>query len=129
MKKGLRYGLQGMGYGAVTYLLLIVFQVAPAHVSPGNGVSLLLTSALIGVLSLIFDNCQVEVSLLLAFGVHLVGTALLMVALMAYNDWPIGWTFWLVFLLIYLVISGTVRLNQHLRVTQINRVLKKRPHK
>lgn len=129
MKQGLRFGLQGMGYGAVTYLLLIIFQVAPGQVSAGNGVSLLLTSALIGVLSLIFDNGQVEVPLLFAFWGHLVGTALLMVALMAYNDWPIGWTFWLVFLLTYLVISGTVRLNQHLRVTQINRVLKQRPHK
>ncbi|WP_367294992.1 DUF3021 family protein [Levilactobacillus yonginensis] len=129
MKQGLRYGLQGMGYGAVTYLLLIVLQVAPGQVTPGNGVSLLLTSALIGVLSLIFDNGQVEIPLLLAFGIHLVGTALLMVALMAYNAWSIGWTFWLIFFLIYLVIIGTVSLSQHLRVTQINRVLKRRPHK
>lgn len=126
MTKILRYVLSGMGYGAVAYLLLIAFHVAPANVSPKIVVSLLLASGAIGVLSIIFDSEHEEVAWPLAFGIHLVGTATLISLLMVANDWSIGLAFWVDFVLIYVVVWVVVMLNQHLRVSQINQALRQR---
>lgn len=126
MTKILRYAIRGVSYGAVAYLLLIAFHVAPDTVSPKVVVSLFLASGAIGVLSLIFDSDHEEVAWPLAFGIHLVGTAVLILLLMVYNSWSIGPAFWIEFVLIYVVVWVVVMLDQHLRVSQINQALKQR---
>ncbi|WP_203638224.1 DUF3021 domain-containing protein [Levilactobacillus wangkuiensis] len=126
MTKILKYAIRGVGYGAVAYLLLIAFSVAPTNVFPKNVVSLLLVSGAIGVLSMIFDSDHEEVAWPLAFGIHFVGTAALILGLMFYNNWSIGIFFWVEFVVIYVVIWAVVMLNQHLRVSQINQALKQR---
>jgi len=126
MTKIFRYAIRGVGYGAVAYLVLIAFSVAPTNVSPKNVVSLLLVSGAIGVLSMIFDSDHEAVAWPLAFGIHLVGTAALILGLMFYNNWSIGVSFWIEFVLIYVVVWAVVMLDQHLRVSQINQALKQR---
>ncbi|KRK85859.1 hypothetical protein FC99_GL002348 [Levilactobacillus koreensis JCM 16448] len=115
-----------MSYGAVAYLLLIAFHVTSDTVSPKIVVSLFLASGAIGVLSLIFDSDHEEVAWPLAFTIHLVGTAAVILLLMVYNNWSVGLSFWIDFVLVYIVIWVTVMLNQRLRVSQINQALKQR---
>ncbi|WP_261809467.1 DUF3021 domain-containing protein [Levilactobacillus humaensis] len=126
MTKIFHYAMNGMGYGAVSYLVLLAMQEAPAHVSPKNAISLLLVSAAIGVLSMIFDEDYQGLPWPLELGIHLVGTALLVMGYMLFNDWVIDWSFWAIFVLIYVVVWLAVSLNQHFRVVKINRALQKR---
>jgi len=126
MTKVIRYAIRGVGYGAVAYLLLIAFHVAPTAISSKNVVSLFLASGAIGILSMIFDSDHEEVAWPLAFGIHFVGTAGLILMLMLYNNWSIGVSFWIEFVLIYVVVWAIVMLDQHLRVSQINQALKQR---
>lgn len=129
MTKMFIYGFRGMGYGAVTFLLLIAMHVAPTTVSAKNVLSLLLVSAAIGLLSMIFDDGHQEVAWPLAYGIHLIGTASLMLVLMAYNHWSLGPMAVASFLLIYVIIWAVVMLGQHFRVTKINQALKQRTQK
>ncbi|KRN02194.1 hypothetical protein FD13_GL002067 [Levilactobacillus senmaizukei DSM 21775 = NBRC 103853] len=129
MNKMFIYGIRGMGYGAVTFFLLIAVHVAPAAVSTKNVLSLLLVSAAIGLLSMIFDDGHQEVAWPLAYGIHLIGTSILMLTLMVYNHWSLGPVALASFLFIYVIIWAVVMLNQHFRVTQINRAIKQRTRK
>lgn len=122
MKKICQYATHGMGYGAVTYLLLIAIHIAPASVSRENVLSLLLMSTAIGILSTIFDNDHEKFPFSLLLGIHLVGTAVLVVVLMVYNHWSMHFIFILIYVMIWLVVV----LDQHFRVVQINQALKKR---
>ncbi|KRO04447.1 hypothetical protein IV54_GL001371 [Levilactobacillus paucivorans] len=126
MMKIFHYTMNGMGYGAVAYLFLLAMQVAPTHVSPKNAISLLLLSAAIGVLSMIFDEDYQGVPWPLELGIHLVGTAFLVMGYMLFNDWSIDWSFWGIFVPIYIVVWLVVSLDQHFRVVKINRALQKR---
>ncbi|WP_125762587.1 DUF3021 domain-containing protein [Levilactobacillus mulengensis] len=126
MTKILKYVIRGVGYGAVAYLVLIAFHVAPTNVSPKNVVSLFLASGAIGILSMIFDSDHEEMSWPLSLGIHFVGTAALILGLMLYNNWSIGVSFWIEFVLIYVAIWAIVMLDQRFRVSQINQALKQR---
>ncbi|WP_125572978.1 DUF3021 family protein [Levilactobacillus huananensis] len=126
MTKIFRYAMNGMGYGAVVYLILIAIGVTPAHVSVVNAVSLLVLSAAIGLLSLIFDDGYEGLPLPLALGIHLVGTALLTMGYMAVNVWSIDWSFWAIFVPLYAMVWLAVTVDQHFRVVKINRALQKR---
>ncbi|MFC6261285.1 DUF3021 domain-containing protein [Levilactobacillus fujinensis] len=126
MTKILRYAIRGVGYGAVAYLLLIAFHAASTNVSSKIVCSLFLVSGAIGVLSMVFDSNHEELAWPLAFGIHLVGTAVLILLLMRYNNWSIDLVFWVEFVLIYVAVWIIVMLDQHLRVSQINQALKQR---
>jgi len=126
MTKILKYVIRGVGYGAMAYLVLIAFHAAPTNVSPKNVVSLFLASGAIGILSMIFDSDHEEVAWPLSLGIHFVGTAVLIMMLMLYNNWSIGVSFWIEFVLIYVAIWAIVMLDQRFRVSQINQALKQR---
>ncbi|WP_143463083.1 DUF3021 domain-containing protein [Levilactobacillus enshiensis] len=126
MNKVILYGMRGMGYGAVAYLLMIATRLVPANVSPKAASSVLLMSAAVGILSIILDEDYERLARPLVFGIQLVGTAILMMALMAYNGWTIDLIFWGEFVLVYVVVWLAVAFDQHLRVTKINQALKKR---
>ncbi|MCT4487893.1 DUF3021 domain-containing protein [Levilactobacillus parabrevis] len=128
MNKVIRYALQGMGYGGVAYLLLMASHMEPTTSTTKSILSILLMSAAIGVVSLIFESDRF--SFPVALGLHLGGTLALVMAMLFYNGWQfvlvMRGTFWIVFFLVYAGIWAAVTLEQHLRVTKINRAIAER---
>ncbi|WP_020088973.1 DUF3021 domain-containing protein [Levilactobacillus parabrevis] len=128
MSKVIRYALQGMGYGGVAYLLLMASHMEPTTSTTKSILSILLMSAAIGVVSLIFESDRL--SFPVALGLHLGGTLALVMAMLFYNGWQFvlvtRGTFWIVFFLVYAGIWAAVTLDQHLRVTKINRAIAER---
>ena len=128
MSKVIRYALQGMGYGGVAYLLLMASHMEPTTSTTKSILSILLMSAAIGVVSLIFESDRL--SFPVALGLHLGGTLALVMAMLFYNGWQFvlvtRGTFWIVFFLVYAGIWAAVTLEQHLRVTKINRAIAER---
>ncbi|WP_367377066.1 DUF3021 domain-containing protein [Levilactobacillus cerevisiae] len=126
MNKGLRYAMRGTGYGAVAYLVMMAIKPSYAATSLSAIVSLLVMSAAIGLISMIFDSERLN--FLAALSLHFVGTLLLVVGRQVYVDgeqFPIV-GFLVAYILIYVVVWAVVALNQHLRVTEINRAIVKR---
>ncbi|VDG19629.1 DUF3021 domain-containing protein [Lactiplantibacillus mudanjiangensis] len=131
MNKVLRYAMQGAGYGSVAYLLLLASHLENWPHSSGRIVSVLLMSAAIGILTLVFDSDRL--SFLAALGIHFVGTFVLVIGMLSYQgvptNWPAAgaiWSFGWSYIVIYVGIYAVVRFNQHLRVTKINQALLKR---
>ncbi len=128
MNKVIRYALQGMGYGGVAYLLLMASHLEPMASTTKSILSILLMSAAIGIVSLIFESDWLSFSV--ALGLHLCGTLVLVIAMLFYNGWQFvlmtRGTFWIVFFLVYVGIWAAVSLDQHLRVTKINRAITER---
>ncbi|MGQ4558975.1 DUF3021 domain-containing protein [Levilactobacillus hammesii] len=128
MNKVIDYALRGMGYGGVAYLVLMASHLEPLQTTSRNILSILLMSAVIGVLSLIFDSDRV--SFLVALGGHFCGTLLAVVAMLFFNGWQVVLithsSFWIIFLAVYAGVWAAVMLDQHLRVTKINRALRQR---
>jgi len=128
VSKVIRYALQGMGYGGVAYLLLMASHMEPTTSTTKSILSILLMSAAIGVVSLIFESDRL--SFPVALGLHLGGTLALVMAMLFYNGWQFvlvtRGTFWIVFFLVYAGIWAAVTLEQHLRVTKINRAIAER---
>jgi len=128
VSKVIRYALQGMGYGGVAYLLLMASHMEPTTSTTKSILSILLMSAAIGVVSLIFESDRL--SFPVALGLHLGGTLALVMAMLFYNGWQFvlvtRGTFWIVFFLVYAGIWAAVTLDQHLRVTKINRAIAER---
>lgn len=128
MSKVIRYALQGMGYGGVAYLLLMASHMEPTTSTTKSILSILLMSAAIGVVSLIFESDRLGFPV--ALGLHLSGTLALVMAMLFYNGWQFvlvtRGTFWIVFFLVYAGIWAAVTLEQHLRVTKINRAIAER---
>ncbi|VDG25433.1 hypothetical protein [Lactobacillus koreensis] [Lactiplantibacillus mudanjiangensis] len=62
MNKVLRYAMQGAGYGSVAYLLLLASHLENWPHSSGRIVSVLLMSAAIGILTLVFDLSLIHIS-------------------------------------------------------------------
>ncbi len=110
-----------MGFGAVAYLIILTFAFPGVPTSP-----LGVISGLIGILSMIF---AMDIPLATAFGVHLLGTLLLVLIMIWINKWPIN--FWLigVFVLVYIVVWLIVILSQTQTVKEINSSIKKRNSK
>ncbi|KRK34758.1 hypothetical protein FD07_GL001699 [Levilactobacillus parabrevis ATCC 53295] len=117
-----------MGYGGVAYLLLMASHMEPTTSTTKSILSILLMSAAIGVVSLIFESDRL--SFPVALGLHLGGTLALVMAMLFYNGWQFvlvtRGTFWIVFFLVYAGIWAAVTLDQHLRVTKINRAIAER---
>lgn len=124
MKVSLQRIMSGCGYGAVAYLALLALQVQTARPTTVNIVSVLMMSALIGLLTLVFDVEQF--SYLKALLLHIGGTLILVISMLLINHWQVTFVFWSLFVGIYLVLWGVVRLNQYLKVAKINQALSKR---
>lgn len=126
MKIALRYAARGMGLGAVAYLIMMAIQPNDALTSVRAIVSLLVMSATIGVISLIFNSERLAFPA--ALTIHLCITLLLVFARQVYlSSVPSSlWGFLLIFILIYIGVWGVVMTIRHMQVTEINRALTQR---
>ncbi|NLR32437.1 DUF3021 domain-containing protein [Levilactobacillus tujiorum] len=126
MRKALRYAARGTGLGAVAYLIMMAIQPSYALASVRAIVSLLVLSATIGVISLIFDSERLTFPVALI--IHLCVTLLLVFVRQIYlGSVPSSPLIFLVtFGLIYVGIWVAVMTTRHLQVTEINRALAKR---
>ncbi|WP_048000016.1 DUF3021 domain-containing protein [Lactiplantibacillus herbarum] len=124
MKSLLRVMIGGSGYGAVAYLVALALRIQPNLPTAGNIISVLLMSALIGGLTLIFNSESLAYPLALL--IHVSGTLALVTGTMWLNNWGVTWSFLGTFVVAYLLLWGAVRFNQFLRIEKINRVLAQR---
>ena len=91
----------GIGFAAVTFLMIITLQTPPMVPTLSNTLSVLIVGGLIGIVSLIMDLVQ---QFWFALMYHFAGTILLIWGLFWFNNWTINWMTLLVFLGIYIVI-------------------------
>ncbi|MGT2923907.1 DUF3021 domain-containing protein [Streptococcus caviae] len=127
MKKVFSAMLSGLRTGSLTYLLVLLLDIQQSPVSKSNIISILVMSAAIGLVSLIFDSERFSFLLLLA--VHCLATLALVAAMMVYNGWQevlLLPRFWIEYFLIYVIIWCMVRLDIYLKTQKINQALSKR---
>ncbi|MDF7638410.1 DUF3021 family protein [Lactobacillus sp. ESL0791] len=130
MKRILSEAIYGIGFGAFAYLMLLLFKTPATFPSQKNILTVIVMSALIGMLSEILqtDNFPI-VRLLLHFGL----TLLIVLAATAYEGKLVlalhSVIFWLIFITIYVFVWIVLILMSYLRVKKINETLAKRNHK
>ncbi|ARW75238.1 hypothetical protein A3P64_07225 [Lactobacillus johnsonii] len=125
-RKILDYFVTGIGFGAITYLLILGMlsdSVGDVDVPLKSVLIVFICSGLIGELSFLF---QTDLSYLLALGLHLVGTFILFSIMMILNHWIINWQTLMIFILSYIVIWIIIRLTQERDIRKINQQIKKR---
>ncbi|MBP2622653.1 DUF3021 domain-containing protein [Streptococcus oricebi] len=128
MKKIILGMIEGLRIGAFIYLLVIALEIQQSPPSAKNIYSVLVFSALIGLVTqLVFERDAL--SKLQSLILHCILTAILLSATMIYNDWlsqlikPI---FWLEYILIYLFTCLYFILDGYLKTQKINQALDKR---
>ncbi|KRL07903.1 DUF3021 domain-containing protein [Schleiferilactobacillus perolens] len=117
----------GIGIGSFVYLMVLALGIQTSAPTPQNIMSILVMSALIGILSLLFEVERWPFLVLLA--IHMVGVAILVAAMMSFNHWGsflVQGSFWLFYLFIYVAVWGIIYLDQAMRVSRINRALAER---
>ena len=122
-RKILDYFVTGIGFGAITYLLILGMlsdSVGDVDVPLKSVLIVFICSGLIGELSFLF---QTDLSYLLALGLHLVGTFILFSIMMILNHWIINWQ---TLMISYIVIWIIIRLTQERDIRKINQQIKKR---
>ena len=125
-RKILDYFVTGIGFGAITYLLILGMlsdSVGDVDVPLKSVLIVFICSGLIGELSFLF---QTDLSYLLALGLHLVGTFILFSIMMILNHWIINWQTLMIFILSYIVIWIIIRLTQERDIRKINQQITKR---
>lgn len=125
-RKILDYFVTGVGFGAITYLLILGMvsdSVGDVDVPLKSVLIVFICSGLIGELSFLF---QTDLSYLLALGLHLVGTFILFSIMMILNHSIVNWQTLLIFILVYIVIWIIIRLTQERDLRSINQQIKKR---
>ena len=125
-RKILDYFVTGIGFGAITYLLILGMlsdRVGDVYVPLKSVLIVFICSGLIGELSFLF---QTDLSYLLALGLHLVETFILFSIMMILNHWIINWQTLMIFILSYIVIWIIIRLTQERDIRKINQQIKKR---
>lgn len=132
MKKYLSAAATGIGYGSFVYLLILSLNHSVQAPNQLNIFSILLMSAGIGIVSLVFDWEDAPYWLLLLL--HFLGTFSLVVLMTVLNHWFFFVIahfvyFFSSFVCIYLFVWIIIRINQAIEVTKINRKLKKRKKK
>lgn len=127
MKKVFSAMLSGLRTGSLVYLMVLLLDIQQSPASKSNIISILVMSAVIGLVSLIFESERFSFLLLLT--VHCLITFALVSAMMIYNGWQevlVLPRFWLDYFLIYVLIWGMVRLDIYLKTQKINQALSKR---
>ncbi|MDO4667133.1 MAG: DUF3021 domain-containing protein [Streptococcus sp.] len=123
MRKILKNMIAGVRTGSAVYLLAVVLHIQKNTLS--SIYSVLVVSALIGLLSQIFEIERL--SFLSCLILHFIGTSILV---LSFNGWSYlavtSIYFWVNFVLIYLFIWACVYLDNYLKTQKINLVLKKR---
>lgn len=125
-RKILDYFVTGVGFGAITCLLILGMvsdSVGDVDVPLKSVLIVFICSGLIGELSFLF---QTDLSYLLALGLHLVGTFILFSIMMILNHSIVNWQTLLIFILVYIVIWIIIRLTQERDLRSINQQIKKR---
>lgn len=124
--KCLLYSCVGIGIGAVCYLSILTFIYPGVAPTVLGLISVFVISALIGLLSMIFET---DMPFTYAIGIHLVGTFLLYVIMNLINNWPINrWTVF-IFVLVYLIVWLIVILTQGSKIHRLNMKIKQRNSK
>lgn len=115
-----------MEYGSLTYLLALLVSVQTIEITTKDIVGVLLMSAAIGLLTLIFTIDRL--SYLAAIIIHLLGTFALVILtdrLTGVFHGILNLNFWLIFVTAYLVIWLIIKVDQQTQVDRINAALKK----
>lgn len=126
MKKIFLKIIRGMEYGSLTYLLALLVSVQTIEITTKDIVGVLLMSAAIGLLTLIFTIDRL--SYLAAIIIHLLGTFALVVLtdrLTGVFHGILNLNFWLIFVTAYLVIWLIIKVDQQTQVDRINAALKR----
>jgi len=127
LKKIARNAMNGIGFGSFSYILILLFKVQPIMPTTANIISVLVMSVGIGMVSLIFESDSLP--WLAEFGIHFVGTFLLVAGMMAFNHWPIVPSFWVIFVALYVICWIIIRVRRYLQVERINTAIARRRQK
>ena len=126
-KKIARNVISGIGFGSFAYILVLLFKVQTTIPTTANILSMLVMSVGIGLISLIFENDTLP--WLAELGIHFVGTFLLVTSMMRFNHWPLVPSFWVIFITLYVVYWGIIRVQRYLQIDRINTAIAKRRQK
>lgn len=118
----LRYFVTGVGYGAITYLIVTTFLYVGMVPTKKEVISVFIVSGLIGLLTIIFES---DLAILPSLVLHLLGTFLLFLLMVWINHWTITWLTFLIFLVVYLIIWLICIMEQRKSINKINSQLKK----
>ncbi|WP_203650028.1 DUF3021 domain-containing protein [Secundilactobacillus yichangensis] len=127
LKKIVRNTITGIGFGSFAYILVLLFKIQTTMPTTTNIISVLVMSAGIGWISLVFDSDALP--WIAELGIHFVGTFLLVAIMMRLNHWPLVPLFWIVFVALYIVIWVIIRIQQAIQVDRINTAIAKRSQK
>ena len=127
--KKILIGMQdGLRTGSLVFLLVALFSGKTFSLTPSSILSVLLVSALIGVASYIFDATDRFPFPFLLF-CHFVVTSTIVCLAVICNGWGnmiFGWSFWLKFISIYLLVWFLVSVDSMIKTKKINEALKNR---
>ena len=118
----------GLRTGSLVFLLVALFSGKTFLLTPSSILSVLLVSALIGVASYIFDATDRFPFPFLLF-CHFVVTSTIVCLAVICNGWGnmiFGWSFWLKFISIYLLVWFLVSVDSMIKAKKINEALKNR---
>ncbi|WP_412989954.1 DUF3021 domain-containing protein [Pediococcus siamensis] len=123
-KKVGRNIINGIGFGSFAYLMVLLFKIQTTIPTTRNILSILIMSVGIGLISLIFEN---ETLVFLAqLALHLIGTLILVVVMMFYNSWVLGSSFWIIFILLYVVFWTISGIQRYMQVEKMNTAISRR---
>ncbi|MEO5288811.1 DUF3021 domain-containing protein [Limosilactobacillus allomucosae] len=122
-RKSIHYFIRGMGYGSITYLVIITFFTSNMIVSKTSVITVFIFSGLIGELSFLF---QMELSYSVALVIHLIGTCILYTGMMLINHWLFDWRTILIFVIVYIIIWLIIGLVEKQHINQINQQIMNR---
>ncbi|GAP02867.1 hypothetical protein FPFC_030470 [Fructobacillus pseudoficulneus] len=128
MRQILLKAITGLEYGSLTYLLVLLFFGGGIVIRSQDIVAILVMSAAIGILGLLFNIDRL--SYLLALVLHLLGTMVLVSLTEYWTDAFHGnlanYRFWLLFFSCYVVVWIVIKTKQVLQIEKINTALSKR---
>ncbi|MBD7894140.1 DUF3021 family protein [Limosilactobacillus sp. Sa3CUN2] len=122
INRWLRYFVTGVGYGAITYLVVTTFLYVGMVPTKKEVISVFIVSGLIGLLTIIFES---DLAMLPSLVLHLFGTFLLFLLMVWINHWTITWLTFIIFLVVYLIIWLICIIEQRKSINKINSQLKK----
>lgn len=132
MRKIIRYAVIGTLIGSLTYLVILLFMGTSTIVTQKSIISILIMSAGIGIVSMIFEYDQLN--MILEMVIHFVVTLGLVVLMCGYNGWlpelsVQGLLSFLGFVVIYVAIWGGLYLVQLADMKRVNHQIKVRKNK
>lgn len=132
MRKIIRYAVIGLLIGSLTYLVILLFMGSSTVVTQKHIGSILVMSAGIGIVSMIFEYDQLN--MVLEVVIHFIITLALVVLMCGYNGWlpelsVQGLLSFLGFVVIYVAIWLGLYLVQLADMKRVNRQIKLRKNK